>query len=629
MDLFDVVDLEIGEIRCMTPIADNLFAVGSSKSVVALVAHLPEEGKTGIIDAHVGHGTHAVYCMQYLPKYNLLVTGGADFTIRVYTINQERLEPLAHISGPVNRIASVSISPSLQVAATDWSGHLYVFTTEGTLLKKEVLDPISLTACRFFSSDLLLVGGSSGKLMLYNTRTFKIESELEKAHQSAIRSISRVDVLKGCFQTCGNDGEIKWWVIEENRFNCVGSFKNNFAVKEFYFSSIMLESGGVSAVGGEALAIMIFDRFEPKLYLPVPSTVWALASVSNEQSRDLYAGCEDGKIYCFRKSDQINYPGDILETISESSYLADNFNLPSTLSDTRPEMTTGQIWFAPPVAHAPENAVSTMSLQCSEDTAIRVGHCVRDVRTMARKKYYKGQFYDVVIDITAPDGSSTWKLPINIGDNAWDKAAKFCADNHLDTRSYQQEISEFIINNMPKVASLMPDAPLAKHIEPLRAVLNDKYEPFFEALAGSSPLNSEPNISLLCKAFLEVPQNNNTYNRLYSILIQTIQNSYDVSYFLMEIGGFKRFIDFCVAPRRNDLGTAVLSLQAIQKIITYSSSLNFIFESWSVFSQLIITAWKADKYAHLVMDILTSLQGVSDDQLYELIAHLNEIRPYE
>ncbi|KAG5953574.1 hypothetical protein E4U53_004673 [Claviceps sorghi] len=245
--------------------------------------------------------------------------------------------------------------------------------------------------------------------------------------------------------SASNDGTIRLWKLSGQQ---VGELQGH---ESFVYSLASLPSGELISAG-EDRTVRVWKGSECIQTITHPAiSVWTVAA--DAVTGDIVTGASDGVARVFtRRPDQVA-DKDILAEFDTSVKAS---AIPQQqLGGINKEKLPGPEFLAAKCGTKEgqvqmikeENGnVTAHTWSMSQQQWINVGTVVDAAGSSGRKVEYNGESYDFVFDVDIEDGKPPLKLPYNLSENPYVRAAKFLNDNKLPL-SYLDNVANFINEN--------------------------------------------------------------------------------------------------------------------------------------------------------------------------------------
>ncbi|KAI4719113.1 PFU-domain-containing protein [Aureobasidium sp. EXF-10727] len=256
------------------------------------------------------------------------------------------------------------------------------------------------------------------------------------------------------FASAGNDQTIRLWTLDGVE---VAQLHGHTS---FIYALAVLSNGDMVS-SGEDRTVRVWKGTECIQTITHPAiSVWAV-SVCPE-TNDIVTGASDKIIRIFSRDPSRHADAESLrafdESVSSSSIPQQTASegqqinkekLPGPVTDYIKEFLQqksgtkeGQVQ----MIREEDGSVTAHTWSSAAQQWINVGTVVDAAASSGRKVTHEGKDYDFVFDVDITDGAPPLKLPYNIGQNPYDVASKFIANNELPM-TYLDQVANFITTN--------------------------------------------------------------------------------------------------------------------------------------------------------------------------------------
>jgi glucose/arabinose dehydrogenase len=193
--------------------SDSHLAVASNDGMVKLWDIKPTTQSEGSTDPVLltqlnGH-QGAVSTIRFSPDGKLIATGGADGTVRLWTIKGQQLNEVRH----QDPVSTVRFSPDGKLIATGWTdGTIRILNIQGQKLAQSEGHQGAISSFGFSSNGQILAsGGIDGTVRVWNLSGQELTHFY--THQGKIPQVNFM--LDGRIITSGSDGTVRVWKLGE------------------------------------------------------------------------------------------------------------------------------------------------------------------------------------------------------------------------------------------------------------------------------------------------------------------------------------------------------------------------------------------------------------------------------
>ncbi|KAG9716638.1 PFU-domain-containing protein, partial [Aureobasidium melanogenum] len=250
------------------------------------------------------------------------------------------------------------------------------------------------------------------------------------------------------FASAGNDQVIRLWTLDGVE---VAQLHGHTS---FIYALAVLDNGDLVS-SGEDRTVRIWKGTECIQTITHPAiSVWAV-SVCPE-TNDIVTGASDKIIRVFSRDPSRHANAEALRAFDES---VSSSSIPQQTAAEGQQINKEQLpgpEFLQQKSGTKEGQVQMIREEDGSVTAhtwssaaqqwINVGTVVDAAASSGRKVTHEGKDYDFVFDVDIADGAPPLKLPYNIGQNPYDVASKFIANNELPM-TYLDQVANFITTN--------------------------------------------------------------------------------------------------------------------------------------------------------------------------------------
>ena len=381
-----------------------------------------------------------------------IVSGSRDATVMVWEKNEEEMWCSVHrLEGHEYQVTGVAVldngdivSASLDKTLRVWSGNAckaVVQGHEGPVLCVAKLPDGHVASgsgdCTIRMWDLQTGGGVCTLVLEGHTDTVR-----------SVASVPGIGLVSG-----SHDMTLKLWTLDGE---CVASMEGHEAL---VYSVAVHPSGQVIASGSEDNTARLWNLQGKCLQvISHPGCVWATCFLSNG---DLITACADGTARVWTQDETRKAAKETVEMYNASMA---EFRDRATKQDQNSENASEDIPMQPssvlesPGSHDGQTVVvkegAAAMAYCwnqSEATWEKMGEVIRPPGvSAANHQYPDGEHnphaWDFVFDVDVADGVPPLKIKANTGDNAYEIADNFIAENNLPT-SYREQIVSFLLQN--------------------------------------------------------------------------------------------------------------------------------------------------------------------------------------
>ncbi|KAG9677765.1 PFU-domain-containing protein, partial [Aureobasidium melanogenum] len=250
------------------------------------------------------------------------------------------------------------------------------------------------------------------------------------------------------FASAGNDQVIRFWTLDGVE---VAQLHGHTS---FIYALAVLHNGDLVS-SGEDRTVRVWKGTECIQTITHPAiSVWAV-SVCPE-TNDIVTGASDKIIRVFSRDPSRHANAEALRAFDES---VSSSSIPQQTAAEGQQINKEQLpgpEFLQQKSGTKEGQVQMIREEDGSVTAhtwssaaqqwINVGTVVDAAASSGRKVTHEGKDYDFVFDVDITDGAPPLKLPYNIGQNPYDVASKFIANNELPM-TYLDQVANFITTN--------------------------------------------------------------------------------------------------------------------------------------------------------------------------------------
>lgn len=410
-----------------------------------------------------------VYCAYSLSENAqnsspLVLIGGLDCIVSMREIKtgSEKLK----ISGHAGAVASILIV-GCEILTGSWDTTIKHWRNDGSLLRTLGNHTASVWCLSLIDKEKyksksahtqkfkFLSGSADTSIILWDNFSAIM---IFKGHTGPVRDLMTLNTVPGEFISCSNDGSIKRWRLDTEKFiDSAIAHNENFV---YSISSLgRSENSGhdVFVTSGEENVIRIWEGFKLVNEIAVPSkTNWCVRAFS---SGGFVLGSAYTSSIIFGTNATDRNPVDyeefqlLVSACAQSSGILKGVDI-TKLEDVEtgtknPGKSDGQVKM---LRNGEQILIYEWVIAQNEWRLL--GNALREVdaeESKSSKMYYKGAEYDYVIDVDV-EGGKMLKLPYNNGEDPAIAAARFIEDHSL-AAMYQDQIVEFLKANIPSAAS--------------------------------------------------------------------------------------------------------------------------------------------------------------------------------
>ncbi|TIA20014.1 PFU-domain-containing protein [Aureobasidium pullulans] len=412
------------------PTYDDTIAVQASSFVNSLTYAAPSSahsdgllvsaGKDTIIDVRrpfqspdtdaerllIGHANN-VCSLDASPDGDTLVSGGWDTQARVWSISKG--ECTAELKGHDAAVWAVMVYDDSTIITGCADKTIRIFSLGGKLLQTiPGLPDVVRALCR-----------------------------LPSGHPSG-----------AAFASAGNDQVIRLWTLDGVE---VAQLHGHTS---FIYALAVLSNGDLVS-SGEDRTVRVWKGTECIQTITHPAiSVWAVAVCP--ETDDIITGASDKMIRIFSRDSSRYADAEALRAFDES---VSSSSIPQQTASEGQQINKEQLPgpdFLQQKSGTKEGQVQMIREEDGSVTAhtwssaaqqwINVGTVVDAAASSGRKVTHEGKDYDFVFDVDIKDGEPPLKLPYNIGQNPYDVASRFIANNELPM-TYLDQVANFITTN--------------------------------------------------------------------------------------------------------------------------------------------------------------------------------------
>ncbi|CAD0091551.1 unnamed protein product [Aureobasidium mustum] len=232
------------------------------------------------------------------------------------------------------------------------------------------------------------------------------------------------------FASAGNDQVIRLWTIDGIE---VAQLHGHTS---FIYALAVLHNGDLVS-SGEDRTVRVWKGTECIQTITHPAiSVWAV-SVCPE-TNDIVTGASDKIIRVFSRDPSRHADAEALHAFDES---VSSSSIPQQTASEGQQINKEQL-------PGPEFLQQKSGTKEGQVQMIREedGSVTAHTWSSAAQQWINGKDYDFVFDVDITDGAPPLKLPYNIGQNPYDVASKFIANNELPM-TYLDQVANFITTN--------------------------------------------------------------------------------------------------------------------------------------------------------------------------------------
>ena len=275
-----------GSIRTVaySPVNSSLIASAGDNRAVKLW-NLQNDTVTTL-----GHHTDTVNSIAFSADAQLLVSGGDDYTFKVWDVSRQReIENLQHITdNSISQIKAVTFSPNGQRLATA-GVHVKLWDTRNwkeitTLRHDEWVWAVAFSA----DGKLLATGDASGQVNVWNLQSRQLIAQRQADSNAiyAVRFSPNNQILAGA----GYKGQIKLWKVPNWQY--LGTLRSNGTVHGISFSP---DSRTLASTGYESVNLWTVNIGENIATL-TGHTDWVNTTAFSPNGNSLISGGADGTL---------------------------------------------------------------------------------------------------------------------------------------------------------------------------------------------------------------------------------------------------------------------------------------------------------------------------------------------
>ncbi|KAI5258795.1 PFU-domain-containing protein [Aureobasidium subglaciale] len=364
----------------------------------------------------IGHANN-VCALDAASDGDTLVSGGWDTQARVWSINKG--ECVAELKGHDAAVWAVMIYDDKTVITGCADKTIRIFSLGGKLLQKipglpDVVRALCKLPAGHPSGAAFASAGNDQVIRLWTLDGVEV-AQLH-GHTSFIYALAVLS--NGDLVSSGEDRTVRVWKGTE----CVQTITH--PAISVWAVSVCPETDDI-VTGASDKMIRIFSR-DPSRHAN-PETIRAFdESVSSSSIPQQTAG----------EGQQINK-----EQLPSSGLFARDLNFREFLQQ-KSGTKEGQVQ----MIREDDGSVTAHTWSSAAQQWINVGTVVDAAASSGRKVTYEGKDYDFVFDVDITDGAPPLKLPYNVGQNPYDVASRFIANNELPM-TYLDQVANFITTN--------------------------------------------------------------------------------------------------------------------------------------------------------------------------------------
>ncbi|KNC52483.1 ubiquitin homeostasis protein lub1 [Thecamonas trahens ATCC 50062] len=463
------------DVRCVAALSSSTIATGSRDATIIIWHNVPETTTWEPMRTLYGH-EHFVAALAVLGPPSLVAASGSDepapldeadsvlpllasaaYDNTVMIWDSAAGVPLARLEGHTGNVCSLVVAPGGELISGSWDATARVWApSDGhsahgpasrcvSVLEGHEGSVLALLADSRRGLPLVVSAGSDKTLRVWNAATWACSAVL-RGHDDVVRGLALAGGPDSdLVASVANDGMVKMWSMTSGA--CVRTLGGAHSNLVFALAALPWSSAAAPSLvtGSEDKSVVVWSEAEPLQTIAFPTTVWAVAALPNG---DFVAGCADGIARIFTASDARIASDDELAAFEDYASAAalvsggQQVKLDELDDISQLTVVEGARDGETKLFRDGSKAVA-YSWSAASGAWVLIGDVVSGP---GGKEMLNGKYYDCVFEVDAGDGNGNYKLGYNHGENEYDVATRFCAENGLHPQFIEQ-VAQFIRTN--------------------------------------------------------------------------------------------------------------------------------------------------------------------------------------